>query len=213
VISYEQATHAGTRKALVLNDRPDPLAGDFRASAAAVAALMPGDAQTVRIDAGTLGYAAAAAKTATAMQQGAGLLHYIGHSSVIRLGGGSGLLSADGIKAMNPAGPPLLMASIACSSGFFGYPPMNSIGEMAVLRPDGGAAAFFGATGLSRNYLADILAEGFYQALADAENARIGDATVLAKRHYANSAQAAKRYTIDIYNLLGDPAALAPFVR
>jgi hypothetical protein len=210
IISYEQAAHAGSRTALVLNDRPDLRAGDFRASAARTAALLPEGSQVVRIDAGVLGCAAAAEKTADAMRQGTGILHYIGHSSVTRLGSGSGLLSAAGMEAMSPAGPPLLMASMTCSSGFFGYPPMSSVGEAAVLQPDSGAAAFFGASGLSRNHLADILTEGLYQSLADPAAERIGDAVAAAKRHYADKKQGRDAFMLDIYNLIGDPALLMP---
>ena len=103
------------------------------------------------------------------------------------------------------------MVSMSCSSASFGYPPLNSIGESAVLKEGGAAVGFFGATGLSYNYLADIMTDGFYSSLSDPSVGRIGDAVLRAKQHYAE--QGAQEYLLDIYNLLGDPAASVPVAR
>ncbi|MCI5125094.1 MAG: hypothetical protein D3925_11605, partial [Candidatus Electrothrix sp. AR5] len=84
----------------------------------------------------------------------------------------------------------------------------DSVGESAVLHATGGAVAFFAASGLSSNYLADIMAEGLYRSLFDSTTSRVGDAVLKGKQYYFN--QGAKRYLLDIYNLLGDPAAHAP---
>ncbi len=210
VVAYEQAPPAAA--AVFVNDRPDPAAGNFRASADKAAALMPEGIEPVRIDvASAAKYADARNKTFSAMQNGAALVHYIGHSSVVGLGAGNALLQAAQIDALHPAGQPLLMVSMSCSAGFFGYPAMNSFGETALLKADGGAAAFFGASGLSYNHLADIMAEGFYKGLADpVSNPRIGDAAVAAKRHYAEARQGRDAFMLDIYNLIGDPALLSP---
>ena len=105
----------------------------------------------------------------------------------------------------------MLMASMSCSAGIFGYPPMDSIGEAALLRADGAAVGFFGASGLSRTYLADKIAKGFYRNLFDPQVTRVGDAVVRGKQYYFD--QGAERYPLDIYNLLGDPAMLAPLQR
>ncbi|MCI5166000.1 MAG: hypothetical protein D3903_07860, partial [Candidatus Electrothrix sp. GM3_4] len=66
----------------------------------------------------------------------------------------------------------------------------------------------FGATGLSKNYLADIMAEGFYRGLLDPANLGVGDAVVKAKRHYAD--QGLSNDLLYIYNFLGDPAMSVP---
>jgi hypothetical protein len=117
-------------------------------------------------------------------------------------------MTASGISSMNDIGAPMLMLSMSCSSAKFGYSPMSSIGETAVLRAEGAAVGFFGATGLSRNYLADIITAGFYSSLNNSGTARIGDAVLQAKQQYAD--QGAERYPLDIYNLLGDPAVSVP---
>jgi hypothetical protein len=208
VIVYEQSLHdIGAVMALVTG-RSDARAGDFQASAEKVAGLVPENFTVNRFDVDTLGDSGTHDQLVNTLQQGANILHYIGHSSMIGYGRRSSLLTANEIKSMSGVGSPMMMTSMACSSASFGYPPMNSIGESALLKADGAAVGFFGATGLSRNYLADIMAEGFYRSLFDPTNTRVGDAVVQGKQHYFD--QGAKRYPLDIYNLLGDPAMLAP---
>jgi hypothetical protein len=210
VVAYEQAPPATA--AVFVNDRPDPAAGNFKASADKAAALMPEHMELIRLDvASAAKYAEARNKTFGAMQNGAAVVHYVGHSSVTALGSGIvQLLQAAQIDALNPPGQPLLMVSMSCSAGFFGYPAMNSFGETALLKAGGGAAAFFGSSGLSYNHLADIMTEGLYKGLADPANPRIGDAAVHAKRHYADKKQGRDAFMLDIYNLIGDPALLTP---
>ncbi|MGR0482685.1 MAG: C25 family cysteine peptidase [Candidatus Electronema sp. V4] len=209
VISYEQS--AGSGSMTVVNDKNDPVAGSFKASAELVAALAPEQVAVSKLDVDSLGVTVVHDRIKTAMQQGTGLLHYTGHSSLIGFGKSNSLLSASKIETMNPVGPPTLMVSMSCSAASFGYPAMNSIGESAVLRADGAAVGFFGATGLSFNHLGDIIAEGFYRSLFDQAAApRLGDAVMESKRHYRQVKQSDDAATMDIYNLLGDPAVRMP---
>ncbi|MGX9727747.1 MAG: Ig-like domain-containing protein [Candidatus Electronema sp. VV] len=209
VISYELS--AGSGSMTVVNDKNDPAAGNFKASAELVAGFAPEQMTVSKLDVDSLGVTAVHDRIKTAMQQGTGILHYIGHSSLIGFGKGNGLLSAKNIEELNPAGQPTLMVSMSCSAASFGYPAMNSIGESAVLRADGAAVGFFGATGLSFNHLGDIIAEGFYRSLFDQAAApRLGDAVLESKRHYRQVKQGDDAATMDIYNLLGDPAVRMP---
>ncbi|WP_417914840.1 C25 family cysteine peptidase, partial [Candidatus Electronema sp. JM] len=211
VIRYEQSPHAGSKTLTIMNDKSDPAAGDFKASADQVVGLMPEQITVKRLDVDTLGNTTASSQLKTSMRQGTGIVHYIGHSSLIGWGRSNALLTADDIKKMSdPVGPPALMVSMSCSSASFGYPLLNSLGESAVLRADGGAAVFFGATGLSRNYLADIMAEGFYRSLFSEEQPTVGEAVVQGKQAYVKEKKGADVYILDIYNLLGDPAVRMP---
>jgi hypothetical protein len=189
-------------------DKSDSLAGDFQASADKIADLMPDNFTVNRFDINTQGKSETHDQVVGALRQGSGILHYIGHGSVVAYGRSASLLTADEIDSMSDIGSPLLMVSTSCSAASFGYPAFNSIGESTVLRTDGAAAGFFGATGLTQNYLADIMAAGFYKNLFSSEDVRVGDAVVRGKKYYFD--QGAERYPLDIYNLLGDPAMLAP---
>ncbi|MGB5686943.1 MAG: SdrD B-like domain-containing protein, partial [Candidatus Electrothrix sp.] len=205
---YEQSLSKREPLAVVVTDRKDLSAGDFLASGDKVATLMPEGFATQRLDVDTLGETGVHSGIVTALEQGANILHYIGHSSLIAYGRKSSLLTADDIDKMSSIDTPLLMVSMACSTASFGYPPMNSIGESAVLKADGAAVGFYGATGLSFNYQADIIAKGFYTSLFDPANTRVGDAVMHGKEN--SFTQGAEASTLDIYNLLGDPAMLAP---
>ncbi|CAK8715848.1 hypothetical protein GMJAKD_05000 [Candidatus Electrothrix aarhusensis] len=209
LISYEQGASYGENSVLnLVTDRADSTAGDFRASAAKIAELMPKSFSVNHLDAGSLGNGGTHSGVAAALRQGGGIMHYVGHSSLIAFGRSSSLLTASEIESMSDTGSPMLMVSMACSTASFGYPAMRSIGEAAVLRADGVAAGFFGATGLSKNYLADIMAEGFYRGLLDPTTFGVGDAVVKAKRDYA--AQGLSNDPLYIYNFLGDPAMSVP---
>ncbi|MCI5179491.1 MAG: hypothetical protein D3911_09290, partial [Candidatus Electrothrix sp. AW3_4] len=209
LIAYEQTISAGANAVMALvSDNLDPAAGDFQASADRVHTLAAEKMTVHRFDAEVLGQSETHDRLIDALQQGASILHYVGHSSLVALGKKNNLLSNDDLNTISDIGRPLLMTSMACSTASFGYPPMNSIGESAVLRADGGAVSFFGATGLSQNHLADIMAEGLYRNLFDPATFRVGDAIVQGKQYAFE--QGTERSFLDIYNLLGDPAMLTP---
>ncbi|MCI5122068.1 MAG: hypothetical protein D3908_12925, partial [Candidatus Electrothrix sp. AUS4] len=188
-----------------------PAAGNFQASADLVPTWLAESYTINRLDTDRLGYKGVNSQIVNNLHRGGGgVLHYIGHSALTGYGKGRALLSTNDIVELPPASSPFLMVGMACSSAFFGYPPMNSLGETAVLREGGAAVGFLGATGLSKNYLANILAQGFYQSMADLETRRVGDAVIQAKQFYFDVKQGEDRYTLDIYNLLGDSALLIP---
>ncbi|MCI5123219.1 MAG: hypothetical protein D3925_01765 [Candidatus Electrothrix sp. AR5] len=212
VIDYGQSLSKESRVMTLVTDGSDPSAGDFISSTDQVAALIPEYFSISQLDVDSIGYNGVRSGIDSTLQQGVDILHYVGHSSWVGYGTNSSLMSSSGIESMTDLTSPMLMVSMACSSGSFGYPPMNSVGESAVLQPNGAAVGFFGATGLSRNYLSDIIAEGFYRSLLDSKGDRLGDVVVQAKQHYFNVKQGKERSVLDIYNLLGDPAVHAPII-
>ncbi len=210
LIAYEQSLLQleGNTTMTLVTGQLDPSAGDFLASADKVASELPAYYTLNQLDVSVLGTNGTHSEIVSALQQGGGILHYLGHSSWIGFGKTSSLLSSTGIASMSTIGPPMLMLGMSCSPASFGYPVMNSVGESAVLRENGAAAGFYGATGLSRNIQADLMAIGFYRNLFDPEVNRVGDAVVQGKWYYF--VQGGNRYMLDIYNLLGDPALLTP---
>lgn len=206
--TYEQSMGESGAVMVIVTDKSDPNAGDFLASADKVTELMPDSFTVNRLDFDTLGGYEVHNQVLRTLEQGTNIFHYIGHSSLLAYGRGISLLSANEINKMSNIGSPMLMVSMSCSTASFGYPPMNSIGESAVLKADGAAVGFYGASGLSRNFLADIMAEGFYRNLFDPATLRVGDAVVQGKQYYYD--QGAARYSLDVYSLLGDPAMLVP---
>ncbi|MCI5147444.1 MAG: hypothetical protein D3923_18415 [Candidatus Electrothrix sp. AR3] len=192
---------------VLTTDKTDVLAGSFQASADKVVTLLPNTFTVHQFDVDNLGASEVHNQLMRTLEQGANIMHYIGHGSMVSYGRKS-LLSATDIDSMSNIATPMLIVSTSCGAGSFGYPPLNSIGESTVLRANGAASNFFGATGLSENYLADEMITGFYKSLFTPEITRIGDAVVHGKQYYAQ--KRTERYLLDLYNLLGDPAMLVP---
>ncbi len=93
-----------------------------------------------------------------------------------------------------------------CLAGQFGFPGVDGIGELLLLRPDRGAVAVWSASGLSINDQAILLGDGFYRSVFESGNRVIGDTILEAQRRYAEDE--GDEYLLDIYNLIGDPATI-----
>jgi hypothetical protein len=210
LIAYENTAPARLTATIVV-DKLDPAAGDFAASGQLVNTAIPNSWQHDLLEVDSSGAAAVHSDILSGFQQGTDLFHFIGHSSFVSIGANNGTLLDDTDIETTSFARPAMMTSMSCSAGNFGYPAMTSLAETAVLKADGGAVTFFAPSGLSRNFQADLLAEGYYEALFDGQSQRIGDVIIKAKQHYLD--QGGARYMLDIYNLLGDPAALIPAAR
>ena len=210
LIAYESTAPARPTATIVV-DKLDPAAGDFAASGQLVNTAIPDSWQRDLLEVDSSGATAVHSDILSGFQQGTDLFHFVGHSSFVSIGANNGTLLSDTDIEAGSFARPAMMTSMSCSAGNFGYPAMASLAETAVLKADGGAVSFFAPSGLSRNYQADLLATGYYDALFDGQSQRLGDVIIKAKQHYLD--QGGARYMLDIYNLLGDPAALVPAAR
>jgi hypothetical protein len=94
---------------------------------------------------------------------------------------------------------------MSCAVGEFAFPGDDSLSEALVLKKDGGAVAVLSPSGLSLNALSKTLDEGFFSDLfSHGRRAILGDSMRKAFKFYKRSGGA--DFTLDIYNLLGDPA-------
>jgi hypothetical protein len=115
-----------------------------------------------------------------------------------------GLLSLPDVSDMENAGRLFVLSSMSCAVGEFAFPGYDSLSEALVMKKDKGAVAVFAPSGLSLNSLSKTLDEGFFAALFGNSALTLGDSLREAYRHYKSSGGA--DFTLDIYNLLGDPA-------
>jgi hypothetical protein len=142
------------------------------------------------------------------INNGCPLLNYLGHGGLDRLAT-EAMLSTDDVALLNNREQLTVVTALTCYIARFDYPGSISLGEELVVHDRGGAAAVLGPTGLSANSQAIQLAEHALAALLDPdEHERLGDAVL---RTFSNFVAAGgDPRLIDVYTVLGDPAAATP---
>ncbi|HEY0735683.1 MAG TPA: C25 family cysteine peptidase, partial [Herpetosiphonaceae bacterium] len=199
LIAYDTAPAGGSwrGKAVYIADNPDG-AGDFASFAElSVAEQPPGMAvervyYTPSVDArpvsGSIADARQArARTLTALNQGAGLVNYVGHSHVWQWAvtdpavTPSYLLGLYDVDALANEDRQPIVLEMTCLTSAFQQPAYSgtTIDERLVLHPAGGAIATWDPTGLGIAHGHDALQRGFYRALwsKPAGTATLGELT------------------------------------
>ena len=134
------------------------------------------------------------------LDDGGLIVHFLGHggSYIWRVGGAGGdLFTLDDVAAMQNVGRYPMVLAMTCFSAPYDSPTADSIGERFLREADKGAVAVLGASwsnspdpNFSRALLDELLRPG----------ATIGEAINKAKRRVHD------RTSVEMYNLLGDPA-------
>ncbi len=185
-------------------DNADPAAGDFPADSnnsirpEVPAALLAG--QDIYLDAADPGKAHD--DLLAALNDGRGLVNYLGHGGVDRLAE-EGILTSDHVPDLANAQTPV-MTALSCVVNRHALAGVDSLGEQLVVGTDAGAIAMWAPTGLSQNASAVELNRALLQAVYATGHPVLGDAIVAALQAYAPSAQI--NYMPKVYTLLGDPA-------
>jgi hypothetical protein len=190
------------RRFLVTADNPDSI-GAFPTDSERIAALTPAGFQLERIYLSQLPVATAKQRLLAGINEGAGMVSYVGHAGYDVLADEGLLRSADMALLVNQERPTVLTA-MTCVAGNFASPFIPSIGEQLVQQPGGGAAAVWAPTWMSENDHAVALAESYYAAVFSSGGVRIGDAIVEAMQVYEQTGR--PDYLLYLYTLLGDPA-------
>lgn len=203
ILDYEsQELPAWASNALVLADIPDGGAS-FSADSDRIAAQLPAGYAVDRIYLAQEPLPQARQHLLQGIADGASLINFMGHGGLDRLSGSGLLTSADVAGLTNGDRLPVLTA-MTCTVNRFAVPGVPSIGELLVKRPDGGAAAVWGPSGLSLHGEARLLAELFYRRTSQEDGSRLGDWILRSMAEYR--ALGGDGTMLDIYNLLGDPA-------
>jgi hypothetical protein len=202
--AYEADFGAEWQNQLVfVSDKADS-AGDFREANSRLAALATGDysvPEHIELDEQDL--AAARARLMNRFKAGTGFIHYTGHGGLHNFSAQNLLTEAD-VGAMTNALRTPVAVALSCLVGRYEVPTTSSLGEALMRRPQGGAVAVLGPSGLSRNAPATELGESFYRAILEEGTGRLGLAFLRARRSLPESQF--PEDTVAVYNLLGDPA-------
>jgi hypothetical protein len=189
-------------RALLLADDDEPA---FAAEAQAFAEALPGAAQVVTIEGDG---AAARATLLTALNDGLGLVGYIGHGS-LNLWAQEKILAVDDIGRLNNRERLPIALTLTCLSGFFQHPATVSLGESLVRARGGGAVAAIVPSSAAVLDDQRLLAAEIARGLADSQNLTLGDALLTAQRRLppfpASDGVSGVREIMLTYNLLGDP--------
>ncbi|MFH0953727.1 MAG: C25 family cysteine peptidase [Verrucomicrobiota bacterium] len=205
ITAYEgAATVPGdwSKQTMFVADNPDD-AGDFTNTSDRIAAFVPGGYVVNRVYLPT--YSVPAARTAILNGWNAGLLffNYVGHGLMDRLAD-ENLFSTSNVPSLVNGEKQPVAVLLTCLAGRYAVPGYDCLSEALVLRNGGGAAGVWSPTGLSMNYLAEVMGQGLYRARFVDGNKVLGDAILQSLYDYGPTHEG--HYMLYIYNLLGDPA-------
>ncbi|MFC1837613.1 C25 family cysteine peptidase [Thermodesulfobacteriota bacterium] len=200
--NYERYSGVWSDMALLLADNPEENA-DFVNASERLSNLIPRDYnfEKIYLSAGTPNIARNNLRDA--LYEGATFLNYYGHGGPTRFANEGLLLSSD-VTSLHSNGLSPVITAMTCLVGEFFLPGFDSISELLLLQPEGGATAIWSPTGFSEHSEARLLGFGFYNAIFNDGETILGDAILQAFALY--SLKGEQPYHILIYNLLGDPA-------
>jgi hypothetical protein len=160
----------------------------------------------------------ARARTLAALNQGAGLVNYIGHSHTWQWAvtdpavTPSYLLGLYDVDALTNGDKLPIVLEMTCLTSAFQQPAYSgtTLDERLVLHPGGGAIATWGPTGLGIAHGHDALQRGFYRALWNrpAGTVTLGELTLAGYRELFMRGSCCQD-TLRTFALLGDPLTRA----
>jgi hypothetical protein len=148
------------------------------------------------------------ARILEAINQGVGLVSYIGHGSVT-VWAKEKIFSTEDVSALRNSDRPPLLINMTCLTGYFHHPQTVSLAEVLLRAPDRGIVAALAPTSESLPTDQIALTEALYGQIAHPQVLTIGEAMLRAKR-LAPLERDGQRDVIATFNLLGDPALRLP---
>lgn len=139
----------------------------------------------------------------TLINDGVGLVNYIGHGSV-EVWGDEKVLQASDASDLRNRGRFPIFTTFTCLNGYFNHPDVDALAETLLTAPNGGVAAAIAPSSRTTTHQQFLVADIFFAQLLGGEVSTLGEALQIAKQENATNSTA--RDVIYSYNLLGDPA-------
>lgn len=139
----------------------------------------------------------------SALNQGVGIINYVGHGS-IQVWGDESVFDAEDAEILINGQRLPIFTTFTCLNGYFNHPEVNALAETLLWAEDGGVVASVAPSGRSLTSQQLPLAEGFFQSLFNGDAITLGDALYLSKVN--SSGDDNLHDVIHTFNLLGDPA-------
>jgi hypothetical protein len=191
-----------SKQVMLLADSPDN-AGNFPADSDAVAGLIPTDYGVDKIYLSDYSLSQARQQLLSGLNEGVGLVNYIGHAGLNKLAR-QGLLTSSDVGTLTNGQRLPVVTAMTCVVGRYGLPGYDSLGETLVQQSDGGAVAVWAPTSVSFNREASRLDQAFYRARFGGSDQTLGDIIRQTQADYIS--RGGQSYLLNTYNLLGDPA-------
>ncbi|MCB0005771.1 MAG: hypothetical protein KDE04_04935, partial [Anaerolineales bacterium] len=137
------------------------------------------------------------------LEEGVGLLNYVGHGS-IEVWGDEQVLRAEDATEVAGTGRFPIFTTFTCLNGYFNHPQVDALAETLLWVDNGGIVAAVAPSGRSLTTQQQPIADVFFAELLDNEAATLGEALMIAKVEGASN-----NFLHDVihtFNLLGDPA-------
>jgi hypothetical protein len=206
IISYETAPLGDWRKDVTLI--ADNIDGIFVDIAESLTNYLPPDVVPNKIYLDD--YASpAVCKTdiISALNNGALITNYTGHSSVVRWAH-ENIFEIANIASLTNIDRLSFIPMMTCGSGYFVFPSgiFNCLAEEMLFATNGGAVATLAPGGISYPGIQQFLNQGLFESIFVEGNYVIGPSTTQAKLKVFENAGIGGRNVIESFNLLGDPA-------
>jgi hypothetical protein len=150
----------------------------------------------------------AAGQITSELEEGVLFMSYFGHGSIMMLGKDRIFSVEDGVALTNGDHLPV-MINITCLAGLFTHPEAESLTEVMLWNPDGGAVAALAATSLTIPSDQAYLTKAFVEAFAQNPDATLGELFLAAQRMMPVENEGV-REVLDTFLLFGDPALRLP---
>ena len=137
------------------------------------------------------------------LDEGIGLLNYVGHGS-IQVWGDEQVLTVDDAEGLGGTGRYPIFTTFTCLNGYFNHPQVDALAESLLRVEDGGIVAAIAPSGRSLTNQQQPIADVFFNQLLTRDAATLGEALLIAKAEGADNEFL--RDVIHTFNLLGDPA-------
>jgi hypothetical protein len=144
-------------------------------------------------------------KIMSALDDGIGLLYYLGEGSDNAWGDQAVLQNTDAQGLRNTPKLPILN-TFSCRSGAFAHPSKDSLAESLLRAPNGGIIAAVAPSGTIADAVQPQLTSDFYEQFVGTEQNRLGKG--LMNMYNAAGDSTALQEAMTPINLLGDPALL-----
>lgn len=139
----------------------------------------------------------------SALNQGVGIINYVGHGSVEVWGDEMVLQAQDAAILTNEERLPIF-TTFTCLNGYFNHPKTDALAETLLRAANGGVVAAIAPSGRTFTAQQTPIADSFYRYLLSGDTQTIGEALQWAKLDAAHDPYLGE--VIYTFNLLGDPA-------